>query len=65
MMGDFYQALTNAQTWFFGESLMNDAFFSTLLQVFNSGLLISMFYSVLIYPMKACVRFLISHFKGV
>lgn len=65
MMSTFYQALIEAQTWFFGDTIMQDAFFSTLIQLFNSGILIAMFYSVLVYPLKMCVRFLISHFKGV
>ena len=64
MIGDFYQALQDAQLWFFGQELLNDAFFSGILNIFNSGLLIAMFYSVLVYPMKKCVKWMIDFMKG-
>lgn len=64
MINEFYNLLINSQMWFFGETLMNDAFFSGILQLFNATLLLSLFYSVIVWPMRWCITALKKFIKG-
>lgn len=62
MMNDFYVALKEAQTWFFGEPLMLDPFFSFFVDIFNTFILLVVFYALFMFP----IRYLIKLFrKGV
>lgn len=63
MINSFYQALIGAQSWFFG-SLMQDAFFSGILNIINAILLLSMFYGIIILPLKWALSFLTTWIKG-
>lgn len=65
MINGFYDALFAAESWFFGSALMNDTFFKGILDLFNSGILVSMFFGVIIWPMRWCITSLYNFFKGV
>lgn len=64
MIDTFYQALVAAETWFFG-SLASDSFIALCLQVFNSFILFSMFYSVILCPIKWVVSKMIALIRKV
>lgn len=65
MVNTFFEALKNAQTWFFGSALMADPFFSGCINIFNAVILIGMFYGLILYPLRWCLSLLISRIKGV
>lgn len=63
MINSFYNALIGAETWFFG-ALMQDAFFSGVVGIVNAILLLSMFYGVIILPLKWALSFITTWIKG-
>lgn len=63
MINSFYRALIGAQTWFFGD-LMVDPFFSGVINILNAILLLSMFYGIIILPLKWALSFLTTWIKG-
>ena len=58
MINSFYQAITQAQTWFFGESLMADTFFKGILNIGNALFLLALFCAVFMIPMGWAVHWL-------
>lgn len=60
MLNEFYIVLREAQEWFFGTSLMTDPFFGFVVDVFNAFLLLVVFYTLMLYPVKICIKL----FKG-
>lgn len=56
MINTFYQALLDAQNWFFGGTLMSDPFFGFVIQVFNAFLLLVIFYSLFLFPLRYCIK---------
>lgn len=63
MINSFYEALKGVQLWFFGE-LLNDAFFASLIQLFNAMVLFSMFYGLIFVPLRWALSFLVKRIKG-
>lgn len=59
MINEFYVVLKEAQQWFFGEPLLADPFFSFILDVFNTFILLVLFYALFLFPL----RYLIKLFK--
>lgn len=64
MINSFYEALKNAQTWFFGD-LLSDSFFASCVQIFNAMVIFSMFYGIIFVPLRWCLSKLIKRIKGV
>ena len=64
MINSFYQKIIEAQAWFFGD-LLNDAFFASCVQIFNALIMFSLFYGVIIYPLRWAVALLVRRIKGV
>lgn len=56
MLNEFYIQLKEAQTWFFGESLMADSFFSFFVDVFNTFILLVLFYALFMFPLRYCIK---------
>lgn len=55
MFNEFFITLTEAEAWFFGDLLL-DPFISFVINVFNTLMLLTTFYSLLLYPVKYCIK---------
>lgn len=62
MIETFYDAIIAAETWFFG-GLMNDAFLAGVINILNALTLLGMFYGVIWFPLRWCIKALINFVK--